>query len=662
MVDHAKKALMENGNTLCVAPTGAGKTIMLSVIVKELLEPAHKALILQHTDEIFQQNQQKFRTIDPQRRVSEVNAAQKDFSGQVIFAMVQSLHQDKALQKMPSVDLLVIDEAHHAVAPTYGKIIDQAYHLNPHLKLLGMTATPTRADQHGLSPIFSNIADHISIEELVASGDLLYPKTFVIDTEVRDKVRKALKNVQGQENSDEDMEAAERAVEEIALSEIIKHWKEKAQGRKTVIFCHRIEHSKELAKAFRKAGIKAKHIDGTCPLKQREDILSQFASGSITVLCNVAVLTEGWDAPHTSCIILLRALLSHPTMIQMIGRGLRVLNPFLYPKREKKDCIVLDFGMSVTRHGSIEAKVDLLPKKKCIACKALIPVVAQTCPACGTDQMKKQHEKAERERLKEEKRQQRIQDLEMKEFLLQKVKQEKREAQEQEQQKIHEKREHDLSQYITKQKPYQENLQAFIGVLQNYVEHYPYMIDKDFIIKTYEEWHNSKADRSYLIFTQVEEKVWIASGSASQAVIFEISQKKDAYGLLCMQNSFTRFILCSQQKALECAEGFLRKTSPHFLPLSHEAWLEYTPTPNQLYTLYPLLPANRREAAAWISYKLTKEKIRIMTARMLQDMQENIKDAALIAPIAHTRASNNAYSPFSCPIKHAIALDSGAKM
>ena len=229
--------------------------------------------------------------IDLRQRCEHLHTV-KDFSGQVIFAMVQSLHQDKALQKMPPVDLLVIDEAHHAVAPTYGKIIDQAYRLNPHLKLLGITATPTRADRHGLSPIFSNVADHISIEELVASGDLLYPKTFVIDTQVRNKVRKALKNVQGQE-SDEDMESAERAVEEIALSEIIKHWKEKAQGRKTVIFCHRIEHSKELAKAFRKAGIKAKHMDGTFYLKQREDILSQFAKGNITVLSNVAVLTEG---------------------------------------------------------------------------------------------------------------------------------------------------------------------------------------------------------------------------------------------------------------------------------------------------------------------------------------------------------------------------------
>ena len=228
MTDKAKKALKEQGNTLCVAPTDAGKTIMLSMIVRDILKDQERSLILQHTDEIFDQNMVKFSLVDGRRKLSKVNGKVKDFSGDVIFSMVQSLQRDQTLARMPTIDLLVIDEAHHSVAPTYEKVIDVAKRFNPSLKILGMTATPTRTDQYGLAKVFSNVADQITIEELVASGDLLYPRTFVIETTIQNKIRKVLENQKNhQTGQEDDFEEAENALTEIDTDDIIRHLKKR---------------------------------------------------------------------------------------------------------------------------------------------------------------------------------------------------------------------------------------------------------------------------------------------------------------------------------------------------------------------------------------------------------------------------------------------------
>lgn len=166
--------------------------------------------------------------MDGRRKLSKVNGKVKDFSGDVIFSMVQSLQREQTLARMPTIDLLVIDEAHHSVAPTYEKVIDVAKRFNPSLKILGMTATPTRTDQYGLAKVFSNVADQITIEELVASGDLLYPRTFVIETTIQNKIRKVLENQKNhQTGQEDDFEEAENALTEIDTDDIIRHLKKR---------------------------------------------------------------------------------------------------------------------------------------------------------------------------------------------------------------------------------------------------------------------------------------------------------------------------------------------------------------------------------------------------------------------------------------------------
>ena len=143
-------ALSKHNNTVTVAPTGAGKTIIFSSVIKSLMHSKMKVLVLAHRDELTEQNQDKFKQVNPNVSTSIVNADNKDWSGQVIFAMVQTITRDEHLENMPAIDLLVIDEAHHATAESYLKIIEYAQKINHNLKLFGVTATPMRGDKSSL--------------------------------------------------------------------------------------------------------------------------------------------------------------------------------------------------------------------------------------------------------------------------------------------------------------------------------------------------------------------------------------------------------------------------------------------------------------------------------------------------------------------------------
>ena len=144
-VSDANKALDKHGNTLVVAPTGAGKTIMLSALVGERHKEGKKILIMQHRDELVEQNKLKFKKINPYITTSIVNGTVKHWDGDAVFSMVQTISRENNLQKRPKFDMVVIDEGHHAAAPTYRKVIDAVKEDNEHAEIVGFTATPTVA-------------------------------------------------------------------------------------------------------------------------------------------------------------------------------------------------------------------------------------------------------------------------------------------------------------------------------------------------------------------------------------------------------------------------------------------------------------------------------------------------------------------------------------
>ena len=386
-VERSVAALASRGNTLGVAPTGAGKTIMLSAVTGEMIGDGAKACVLAHRDELTAQNRAKFQRVVPGISTSVIDATEKSWGGQVVFAMVPTLARTTNLADMPRLDLLVIDEAHHAVADSYRSIIDRVRDANPDARIFGVTATPNRGDKKGLREVFDNVADQVCLGELIASGHLVPPRTFVIDVGVQDELRSVRKTL-----SDFDMAEVAGIMDRAPVTdEVIRHWTEKAGDRQTVIFCSTVAHAEHVTEAFRAAGITAALIYGDLASDTRKAILADYAAGGIRVIVNVAVLTEGWDHPPTSCVVLLRPSSYKSTMIQMVGRGLRIVDPEEHPGIVKTDCVVLDFGTSSLIHGTLEQDVDLegkteaseAPTKSCPGCDAEIPLAATECPLCG---------------------------------------------------------------------------------------------------------------------------------------------------------------------------------------------------------------------------------------------------------------------------------------
>lgn len=385
-------ALQKHGNTVAVVPTGGGKTVVLSAVIKDILLYTHnyKVLVLAHRNELIAQNREKFLKVYPGASTSIVNGDNKDWSGQVVFGMEQTISRDNNLKLMPKIDLFVIDEAHHAPAPGYVKIIERAKELNPNLLLFGVTATPNRGDKIGLGKIFDNHAYQIGIKKLIASGHLVRPRTYIAESQHTHEQLQRLKTNNLGEYSEQ--QVADILDTEAINEDVIQYWRKYAHDRKTVVFCSTVLHARHVANSFNEAGVTSAIITGETSQEHREIIFQRMDEGLVQVLVNVAVLTEGWDYPPISCVVLLRMTSFKSTMIQMVGRGLRTIDQREYPNLIKTDCVILDFGISSILHGTLEQQIDLYPKKqeesreltkKCPECYEIVAINLKECPGCG---------------------------------------------------------------------------------------------------------------------------------------------------------------------------------------------------------------------------------------------------------------------------------------
>lgn len=388
-VDAARARTTMHGNTMLVLPTGAGKTATAGLYIgaEAAAAPDARFLVLQHTDELIEQNRSAIGAITG-LPVSVVKAGQDDWSGRVVFGSVQTLARANRRARMAPVSHLVIDECHRAAADSYQAVIGHARALRSEIKLLGLSATPERGDGRSLRRTFSNVAYQVEIGTLIEQGILVPPRTFTIDLGVGD----ALTDIEATAG-DYDMTAAARVLNHAVLNEaVVEHWQARAADRRTIAFCATVEHAEAVATAFRAAGVTAATITGAMPAAARAELIARFDRGEVQLLANCMVLTEGFDSQPVGCIAILRPMLHKGTFIQAIGRGLRKVDPERFPGIVKTDCIVLDFAGAALRHGSLEQAIRLEDEdreigagtsKTCPECEALVPLGTGSCPFCG---------------------------------------------------------------------------------------------------------------------------------------------------------------------------------------------------------------------------------------------------------------------------------------
>lgn len=379
-VSRVDAALTKHGNTLAVAPTGFGKSCSMSAVGLAL---GGRGLILQHRDELVDQNRRTFRRVAPTVETDIYTADRKRWSPGVTFGMVQTLAGADNLDSMPPLDWVIIDECHHVAAETYRRIINKTRERNPKAKVFGVTATPQRGDRKALIEVFDNVADVVQLSEVIAAGDLVRPRVFVVDCGIKSELA-GIKRV-----SDFDQQEVEAIMDKQAVTaRVIEEWKARAGDRQTVVFGSTVAHCEHVCQAFIEAGVAAAVVTGEMPKAERARVLSDYDKGRIQVILNVAVLTEGWDCQTVSCVILLRKCSYKGTMLQMAGRGLRKVDPNRYPGVIKSDCIIFDFGYSIINNGDFNTDVVLEPHKgkpmtkDCPECGMKVPAGVAHCPVC----------------------------------------------------------------------------------------------------------------------------------------------------------------------------------------------------------------------------------------------------------------------------------------
>lgn len=321
-----------------VLPTGAGKTVVFAHVIERAHQAGVRSLVLAHRDELIMQAADKLHQVAPYLRIGIVKGARRELRGtDAVVASVQSLQREEQRAQVRDVltpRLLVVDECHHAVAPTYMNVLRDlgGFATNPTQGALvaGFTATLARADRVALGQVWEDVAHRVDIKDLIRRGFLLMPRgrRVKIDGLNLGKVKRTAGDY------------AERALgeamsEALAPAAIARAYVEHAKDRAGLAFLPTVELAYEQAEAFREAGVSAVAVDGTTPIEQRRAAIEDSRAGRVQVICNAMLFTEGTDMPWISCVVTGRLTSSAPLYVQMVGRGLR-------PYPGQRDALILD--------------------------------------------------------------------------------------------------------------------------------------------------------------------------------------------------------------------------------------------------------------------------------------------------------------------------------
>lgn len=335
-----------NNRLAVVLPTGAGKTVVFSALIHQLLPDIHgRALVIAHREELLTQAAEKIRAVAPDLRVGIVKAERDEHQdADVIVASIQTLASKRRREAITDIGLIIVDECHHAAARTYMETLEHfgGYRGVP---VAGFTATLTRRDG-GLAEVWQDVVYRLDILDLIGEGHLcdVRGKRVVVGDLDLDSVRTNAGDLQdGQLGEALEASSAGRIVSAAYL--------EYAADRPGVIFTPTVSSAEAMTRAMNAAGIPTATVWGAMPKDVRASTLDRYKAGDLQVLSNCMVLTEGFDAPHTSCAVIARPTKSPALYVQMAGRALRLFEG-------KEDALILDVLGAATRH-KLASLVDL---------------------------------------------------------------------------------------------------------------------------------------------------------------------------------------------------------------------------------------------------------------------------------------------------------------
>ncbi len=348
-----------NASIILQLPTGAGKTIVFTQIINKFIQQNKRVLVIAHRRELIAQAHEKIKSITGVSSGIILSGVKPNFSCIVQVASIQTLIN---IENNLKIDLLIFDEAHHTASQSYIKILNQYRQA----LVLGVTATPVRADGRGFKDIYERLIIGPSVSELIKQGCLSNFKMFGAVAKIKTK---GIKITAGDFNLKELSQAVAAAD---ITGDLVPTWKKYADGKKTVLFAIDVSHSKECTKAFLDAGIPAEHIDGTTPATERDATLNRFRRGETLVLCNCNIVTEGFDVPTIEAIQCVRPTLSLVLYLQMFGRSLR-------PSPGKEYATLIDHTNNWGIHGLPNTPHDWSLEPKPSRPSAF----TQKCPECG---------------------------------------------------------------------------------------------------------------------------------------------------------------------------------------------------------------------------------------------------------------------------------------
>jgi len=389
-VDAVYRFLRERDDNPCVViPTAGGKTAVMGAICRDAVQLWNdRVLILAHVKELLEQAVEKLHLMAPDlwAKIGVYSAGLKsrDTEHPIIVAGIQSVYE-RACELGP-FDLIIVDEVHMVPADGEGRyrtFLKEAKVVNPRVRLIGLTATPYRMTTGmicGPDNLLNAICYEVGVRELVVQGYLCKLKSKAGSR----KVDTSGLHIRGGEFIAGEVEHLmdDDQLVQSACREIIDYTRDR---HSVLIFASGVKHAEHVQKTLRSMGHECGFVCGETLDFDRTETLKRFRDGHLKYLTNVNVLTTGFDAPNIDCVALLRPTNSPGLYYQCIGRGFRL-------HESKTDCLVLDFGGNIMRHGPVDALVVAptdakgtteAPAKECPQCYAVIHAAYSICPDCG---------------------------------------------------------------------------------------------------------------------------------------------------------------------------------------------------------------------------------------------------------------------------------------